>query len=143
MRKWLSPILVLWLLLAAGCTNRAPEPREIPLTGQPDRYILTMSSAQGIRITADTGGMKGADADGLVFVWEAAEGGFIGLDNPARISADQVVWSPLEEEPESPAAGTLIKVAVEDPETGEVLARGSLRITEEGGWYSPENPVGP
>lgn len=141
MRKWLSPILVLWLLLAAGCTNPAPEPREIPLTGQPDRYTLTMSSAQGIRITADAGGLKGEDA--LMFVWEASEGGFIGLDNPARISSDQVVWSPLEEEPESPATGTLITVAVEDPETGEVLARGSLRITEEGGWYSPENPVVP
>ncbi len=141
MRKWLSPIVALGLLLAAGCTNPVPEPREISLTGQPDRYTLTMSSAQGIRITADTGGLKGDDT--LMFVWEASEGGFIGIDNPARISSDQVVWSPLEEEPESPAAGTLITVAVEDPETGEVMARGSLRITEEEGWYSPENPVVP
>ena len=122
--------LILAVILFAGCTGTSVQKGTVAITSTIPAYSPEMSSTVGLDLIPR---YSGPVSESLQYHWTTGYGSFVDWSRPYyrviplgnnTFTGDQTVyWTYLPETPGEEPARVVIMLSVEDPKTGNVLAK--------------------
>jgi hypothetical protein len=138
-------VLVLATLLLTGCVSTPPPQGTVTISSTILTYSPEMSSTVGFDLTPH---YSAPVSKSLQYHWRAEYGTFVTWNAPGfrvidlgkdAITGNQTVyWTYLPVSPGEEPARVVVSVSVEDPRTGEVLAKAEKILVRSGTGYRIE-----